>query len=163
MPFKRVPRLREFGYRGGYRYFVTICTASRQRIFVAPDVVHAVLSQLARTAHDFQFAVIAYCCMPDHLHLLVEGTSTTSSLREFVRVFKQRSAYHWRRTSGGELWQRSYFEHVLREDEETISVARYVLANPLRAGLVEKIEDYPFVGSMTLSVADLLYSVSTST
>ena len=50
--------------------------------------------------------------------------------------------------------------HVLRHDEATIHVARYVLENPVRAGLVSPIDDYPYVGSMTMSVRELLDSVS---
>jgi REP-associated tyrosine transposase len=105
-------------------------------------------------------AVIAYCFMPDHLHLLVEGTDPASTLTEFVRVFKQRSSFHWKRAYGSELWQRSYFERVLRNHESSIDAARYVLANPLRAGMVDSVEDYPFLGSLTMSVRELLYSVS---
>ena len=98
--------------------------------------------------------------MPDHLHLLVETTTDASNLQEFVRVFKQCSSYHWKTVFGHVLWQRSYFEHVLREGESPVKAARYLLANPLRAGMVESVEDYPFLGSMTMSVRDLLYSVS---
>ena len=105
-------------------------------------------------------AVIAYCFMPDHLHLLVEGTDPESRLLEFVRIFKQRSSFHWKKAFGLELWQRGYFERVLRSQESTIDAARYVLANPLRAGMVDAVEDYPFLGSMTVTLRDLLYSVS---
>ena len=104
-------------------------------------------------------AVIAYCFMPDHLHLLVEGTDPASQLTEFVRIFKQRSSFHWKKAFGSELWQRSYFERVLRGDESSIDIARYILANPLRAGIVESVENYPFLGSLTMSVRELLYSV----
>ena len=97
--------------------------------------------------------------MPDHVHLLVEGKQPTANFREFVRIFKQRSSFEWNRTHRTILWQRSYFEHVLRDDEDTIGVARYILENPLRAGLVADVEDYPYLGSMTLAVRDLLYSV----
>ena len=99
--------------------------------------------------------------MPDHLHLMVEGSSADARLTEFVRMFKQRSAFHWKRTFGGELWQRSYFDRVLRSEESTIVVARYVLANPLRAGMVVKVEDYRFLGSLRMSIQELFYSVST--
>lgn len=99
--------------------------------------------------------------MPDHLHLLVEGRSADARLTQFVRVFKQRSAFHWKGTFGGELWQRSYFDRVLRSEESTIVVARYVLANPLRAGMVVKVEDYPFLGSLTMSIKELLDAAST--
>jgi putative transposase len=97
--------------------------------------------------------------MPDHLHALVEGEAPDADLLEFVRVFKQRSSWHWKHQRGGDLWQRSYFEHVLRDDESTRAVARYVLANPVRAGLVQNVEDYAFVGSFTMTVRELLYSL----
>jgi putative transposase len=122
--------------------------------------VDVVLAQLLQSAQDERMAVIAYCFMPDHLHMLVEGTDPESTLTEFVRVFKQRSSFQWKRIFGSELWQRSYFERVLRNHESSIDAARYVLANPLRAGMVDSVEDYPFLGSLTMSVRELLYSVS---
>ena len=161
MQRKHVPRLRGFDYTGGYRYFLTICTSGRRAVFVHHEAVDLVLAQFLRSATDNRVAVIAYCFMPDHLHLMVEGSSADARLTEFVRMFKQRSAFHWKRTFGGELWQRSYFDRVLRSEESTIVVARYVLANPLRAGMVVKVEDYPFLGSLTMSIQELFYSVST--
>ena len=50
-----------------------------------------------RTAGAYQFAVIAYCFMPDHMHALVEGLATSSDFRRFVAMFKQRSAFRHRR------------------------------------------------------------------
>ena len=97
--------------------------------------------------------------MPDHLHLLVEGTTPDADFLEFMRTFKQRSSFHWKRSFGGELWQRSYYEHVLRDDEDTVTIARYVLANPLRAGLVEDPLRYPFMGSFVYELRELLDSL----
>jgi putative transposase len=160
VPFKRVPRLRSFDYLGANRYFLTFCTWSRQLVFLNEDPVAQVTTHLSQTAADRRFAVIAYCYMPDHLHVLVEGCAIDSSLTEFVRAFKQRSSFHWRHCCGKTLWQRSYYEHVLRNEESTLDVARYILENPVRAGLATRVKDYPYVGSMTLSIKDLLYSVS---
>ncbi|OGS93525.1 MAG: hypothetical protein A3K04_03850 [Gallionellales bacterium RBG_16_56_9] len=42
------------------------------------------------------------------------------------------------------IWQNGHHDHALREDEDVVHVARYIVANPLRAGLVKKIGDYPF-------------------
>jgi putative transposase len=131
-------------------------------VFTTGNTVGLVLEQLLRSTADEQFAVIAYCFMPDHLHLLVEGVTQDASLPRFVRTFKQRAGFHWKSAFGSELWQRSYFERVLRTEESTIEVARYVLGNPLRAGMVDSVEQYPFLGSLTMSVRDLLYSVSRS-
>ncbi len=60
-----------------------------------------------------------------------------ADFRECVRLFKQRTSFEWKRHSGTELSQRSYFDRVLRADEDTCSVAHYILANPVRAGLVK--------------------------
>jgi REP element-mobilizing transposase RayT len=89
--------------------------------------------------------------MPDHLHLLIEGTSEDSDLLAFVHVMKQRTAYEYRRSRGATLWQKGYYEHVVRDDEATLDIARYVLANPVRAGLVAEPRDYPFSGSLVFS------------
>ena len=158
MPYTPVPRLHNFSYAGLYRYSLTICTYRRQRVFVNREAVDLVLWQLLQSASRSGFAVIAYCFMPDHLHLLVEGTDDHAALNEFARVFKQCSAYHWKSAFGSQLWQRSYFEHVLREGESPVKALRYILANPLRAGLVHRVEDYPYLGSATMSIRDLLDS-----
>jgi putative transposase len=159
VPHKLSPRLKTFDYLGFYRYFVTICTYDRVTVFIDDQSVDHVLMHLSRTADDQRFSVVAYCFMPDHVHMLVEGIHFAADFREFVRIFKQRSSFAWKQRTGRALWQRSYFEHVLRNDEDTIGVAKYILENPVRANLVKRPEDYPFLGSMTMEVRQLLYSV----
>ncbi|MBI2189477.1 MAG: transposase [Acidobacteria bacterium] len=103
--------------------------------------------QIRRTADEEQFAVLAYCFMPDHVHLVVGGTHETSDLRRFVKVSKQRVAHALntaRRISP--TWQEGFYERVLRSAEATDVVIRYVLDNPVRAGMVAKAEDYPYSG-----------------
>ena len=159
VPIKLAPRLRSFDYLGRYRYSVTICVERRDRVFISETAVGPVRTQLARTSANADVAVIAYCFMPDHLHLVLEGVSDRADFREFMRVFKQRSSFHWKQRHSRELWQRGYFDHVLRDDDDTIVAARYVLGNPVRAGMVARPEDYPFLGSLTMHLRDLLYSV----
>jgi hypothetical protein len=60
------------------------------------------------------------------------------------------------RRYGTKPWQRYGFEHVLRDDELTLVVARYILENPVRAGLVARVEDYPFVGSFVYELKEIL-------
>jgi len=61
---------------------------------------------------------------------------------------------------GATPWQRYGYDHVLRDEEKTLVVARYILQNPLRAGLVKRIEDYPFVGSLEWPLEVLLDWIS---
>jgi putative transposase len=150
---------RHFDYTGFHRYSLTFCTASRQRLFVDASVVELVLAQISRAAREQQFEVIAYCFMPDHLHLLVHGGSDSSECRRFIKLTKQYSGYYYSKTFQGNLWQRYGFERTLRREEQTLTVARYIVSNPIRAKLVSNVGDYPFVGSLVYELEDLLASV----
>jgi len=114
--------------------------------------------EFLRVAEREHFAVLAYCFMPDHLHMLVEGTSDTSDLLSFVKIAKQCSGRMHVTVHGTLLWQEGYHERVLRPSEDVRSVARYVIDNPVRAGLVKTPLAYPFLGSGVWSVRDLLDS-----
>ena len=88
--------------------------------------------------------------MPDHLHwLFVLGDEAT--LSTVVRLAKGRSS-RWisadRGISG--LWQKGFHDRAARREEDLVSLARYVVANPLRAGLVERLGDYPLWDSAYL-------------
>jgi REP element-mobilizing transposase RayT len=72
---------------------------------------------------------------------------------------KQYSGFYFKQRFGQQLWHRYRFERTLRDDEATLSVARYILENPVRAGLVRNAEDYPFSGSAVHSVAEILEAV----
>ncbi len=149
----RPERLRGFNYRGFHRYFLTFCTFHRRRRFTGPATVGVALDQILRAAAREQFAVAAYCFMPDHLHLLVQGMSEDAEVRRFIKLAKQFSGHAFSQASGEHLWQRYGYERVLRGDEQTLAVARYILENPVRAGLAECPGEYPFSGSPAHSMA----------
>jgi putative transposase len=152
---RRPLRLATFSYVGFHRYSLTFCTKHRRPIFTVPHLIDEALEEISRTAAAHGFAVLAYCFMADHLHLLVEGTSDTSNLVAFSNEMKQRTAYRYRRREDGALWQKGYFDHVLRDDETTLAAVRYILANPVRAGLVQEPHDYPFSGSLVFDRVQL--------
>ena len=94
--------------------------------------------------------------MPDHLHMLVEGLEDRSDCRDFIKRAKQYSGFYFTRARGEKLWQRYGYERVLRNDEATLDVARYILRNPVRAGLVSDPRGYPFLGSDRYSLEEIL-------
>ena len=106
------------------------------------------MRQLRGTSAQHAFAVLAYCLMADHLHLVAEGQNDASNCLEFVRVFKQCTAFEWKRIGNEALWQESFYDHVLRSDESSQRAVRYVLENPVRAGLVTEPSEYPHSGSL---------------
>ncbi|MBI3401185.1 MAG: transposase [Acidobacteria bacterium] len=155
----RPPRIVGFSYIGPYRYFLTFCTGNRQTAFTIAAIVDQTLVQFRRTARDEAFAILAYCLMPDHVHLLVEGLCDDSGLRRFAKLAKQRSGAAFALSERRPLWQEGFHDHVLRADEDAKAVARYILANPVRAGLVVSPGDYPHSGSDVWTMADLIESV----
>jgi putative transposase len=143
----RPKRLPAFDYRGPYVYSLTFCTFQRRPMFRDGALVARVRLSICQAAAERDFDVHAYTFMPDHLHLLVQGRTLEAELVPFVKLARQRSTLTTRdlRSSAG-LWQDGYFERTLRKDEDVFSVAKYIAANPLRAGLVENARDWPFSG-----------------
>ena len=88
---------------------------------------------------------LAYVLMPDHFHWLLQCGDEGDICKSVARV-KSISAHavnkHLHRT--GKLWQSSFHDHAIRKEEDIVHVARYIVANPLRAGLVKSLADYPF-------------------
>ncbi len=141
------PRIPGFDYKGQYRYSLTICVHDRRSLLVEADIVSSVLQQIQRTAEADGFEILAYCFMPDHVHLLNEGQSDDADLQKFMRSWKQATGFDYAKEHQRQrLWQAGFFDHVLRSDESTEKHARYILANPVRAGLARSIDEYPFAG-----------------
>src|SRR5687767_4703273 len=146
-PMSRPPRLPDFPYVGKYTYFLTTCTVRRQPVLRDEPVARMVVAQIRRTSRQFSFALLAYCVMPDHVHLLVAGRSDTSDLRRFVKRLKQSTGQLFAHHAQQPLWQEGYYDRVLRPEEAEAMIARYIIENPVRAGLVQNARDYPYLGS----------------
>ena len=101
----RPQRLKRFTYVGPFRYFLTICTRDRTAAFCSADTVHRTLMEFLRLSRHEQFALLAYCFMPDHVHLLVEGTRHDSDLAVFVQAAKRCSGTAYAAIHGRPLWQ----------------------------------------------------------
>ncbi|MBM3751890.1 MAG: transposase [Acidimicrobiia bacterium] len=144
----RPARLPGFPYTGGYRYFLTMCCRNRQSAFVDAVFVSRVACEIPRTAHQHQFAVLAYTFMPNHLHILVEGADEDARLQRFTSLFRRRATLAAERTFPNGLWQKGYYERVLRRDEDSAQVIGYILANPVRAGIVDDPLAYLFSWSV---------------
>ncbi|HJR61519.1 MAG TPA: transposase [Vicinamibacterales bacterium] len=152
----RRPRLKNFSYTGRYRYFLTFCTFDRSRIFVSDKAVALMWSQILRASAECAFNIIAHVAMPDHLHVLVEAMADGSDLKRFASLAKQRSAFEYRRVTNRRLWQPSYYDHVLRDDESSLPFIRYIFENPVTAGLVQRCDDYPYLGAGPVPVPEML-------
>ncbi|MDR6094187.1 transposase [Stenotrophomonas sp. SORGH_AS_0321] len=130
--------------RPGGIYVLTTVTRGRLPVFETADRARIVIDCLrdierARISHSFAWVV-----MPDHVHWLLQLRQGT--LGACMQRFKSRSSRLIGQAAGSalRLWQPSYFEHALRSDESLLKQARYIAANPVRAGLVDQLGVYPF-------------------
>jgi putative transposase len=156
MHTRRPARLKHVSYTGIHRYSLTFCTDWKRKWFESADAVQLVLSQFLRVADNEGFAILAYCFMPDHVHLLIEGLRDDADAKKFITKSKQCSAHAYAQAFSARLWQPFGYEHVLRDDEKAMTTARYILENPVRAGLAKTVSEYPFVGSQVYELKDLL-------
>ena len=138
-------RLQHFTYEGSYAYSITICCYENENYFTNKSTVFNILDSLNIISSEMSFSIIAYCFMPDHLHILTSGDEGTNLLK-FIEKFKQISGYNFKKTSGRKLWQKSFYDHVVRKEENLNSIVEYIFNNPVRKGLVKDYSDYPFLG-----------------
>jgi putative transposase len=151
---KSSPRLQSFDYTGPFAYFVTCSTYHKRRYFKYKAVVEPILSSLIHSAIQHSFTIYAYCFMPDHLYILLLGDAQ-SSLHKVMKTFKQETSFKFRENSNQPLWQRSYYDHILRKEEALQEVALYILNNPVRKGLLDDYQKYPFCSCLVLDTPDI--------
>ena len=95
--------------------------------------------------------MLAWVLMPDHAHWLLQ-LGEHDSLPSVVTRLKCASARNANRVlqRRGTVWGRAYHEHALRDEQQLLVTARYLVANPLRSGLVARLGDYPFWNAIWL-------------
>ena len=136
-------------------YFVTACTKNRHSVLAGHDVAKILIEEW-RTAHvRHGWAVGRYVIMPDHVHFFCRAEIDAKTLSQFIGAWKSwtsrrihalgpsRSA-----TAATALWQREFFDHVLRSDESYSEKWNYVRDNPVRAGLVSSAEEWKYAGEI---------------
>jgi putative transposase len=124
-------------------YLLTTNTFGRRPVFNSFVLGRLVVAQF-RAAQDQGLAnSLAWVVMPDHFHWLIELQQ--GSLSELMQKTKSLSTKSVNRSIGRQtsLWQQGFHDRALRREDDLVKLARYVVANPLRAGLVERLGDYP--------------------
>ena len=143
----RRPRLAPECYIGHRQAFLTICVADRDIDLTAGHTPTHLAFLMGETAGRTGHLLHAWVIMPDHVHVLAEGRSHTGDIREWVRLFKHRSSMGYRRRTGRHpLWQRSFYDRILRSEEPRERVCQYILDNPQRKALCNDWRKWPWSG-----------------
>jgi len=174
-PHKHLRRLERVWLESPF-YFVTACTDQR-RLVLAATAVADILTDEWRTAHKSHgWLVGRYVIMPDHVHFFCAAQPNAKTLSVFIGAWKEWTSKRIARELGPSavaagadrgfaagtihdnprspraattrLWQREFFDHVLRSEESYAQKWEYVRQNPVRAGLTTRADDWPFQGEI---------------
>ena len=148
--------LNEFCYIGFGYYSLTWLCYARQNLFTQQDRFELVRAQFLRASEETGVVNVAYCYMPDHVHQLVKGQTAQADAKVYIKLAKQYSGYYFKQAFHVKLWERDGFNRVLLGDYQPQSAAKYIIENPVRAGLVAKAEDYPYTGSELYGLKGLI-------
>ena len=136
--------MKTIDYTESFVYSITICTANKLDIFSNEKYARLAIEVIKDYSERFGIVCFACCVMPDHIHLTLmpEGKY---SIPETIGFIKGRISYLISRDGfKSKVWQRGFYDHVLREPEKLEVLIKYILENPVRKGLVDRLSDYPW-------------------
>ncbi len=119
-------------------YHITFTTKNRAPIFNNFANAHLVTRMLKQSDALQHTSTLAFVVMPDHIHWLF-ALGSKQQLQHVIKTIKSKVTIKM----GQPIWQAGFYDHAIRKHEDVIAIARYIIANPIRAGLVARVGDYP--------------------
>ncbi|MFZ2727858.1 MAG: transposase [Methylococcaceae bacterium] len=125
-------------------YFITSVTQQRTPYFADFHCARLVIKEMKRLHEEDYVQSLAFVIMPDHIHWLLT-LQDKDTLSNTIKLLKGRSAQRIKQYLHlpTPVWQKAFYDHALRKEEDLVQIARYIVANPLRAQLVTRVADYP--------------------
>ncbi len=131
-------------------YCITTVTKNRAPLFTDLYAARIVINTMKKLHNDGCVNSLSWVLMPDHLHWLFqlagdgsnEFEPTLSAVMKRLKAASACAVNDYLKLTGS-VWQKAYYDRAVRDGEDIRKIARYIVANPLRAGLVERISEYP--------------------
>ena len=145
---RKILRLKNFDYSNpNYVYFLTVSARVSETPFIIKDLAEEVVSSLLFLRNNKRVSLYCYCLMPDHLHLALSPANSSGDVSKIIQDFKSYTTrIGWKYGISGKLWQRNFYDHIARKDEDLLKICEYILANPIRKGLVENRQEWKYSG-----------------
>ena len=131
-------------------YFITTCTYRRKPILTSETVEEILVKEWQAARKHHGWAIGRYVIMLDHVHFFCSPELDAKTLPMFVGLWKEWTSKAIKRELHltSPVWQEEFFDHVLRSSESYCEKWNYVRDNPVRAGLVENADDWPWKGQI---------------
>ena len=124
-----------------------MCAHDRQSYFSDQRIAKLIVDEIDYRVNVVQeVAIPVYCVMPDHLHMLLKLQSTYGkTLQNWISAFKRHTAKDMNDLfSIKPVWQKNFYEHIVRKEESLENIASYIVDNPVRENLVKNWHEYPY-------------------
>jgi REP element-mobilizing transposase RayT len=133
-----------------YRGFVAVAYTACLRLAVGrtldDELRRLIEVTLWESATKHDSSIPAWCLMPDHVHVIYQGKSVKSDTWKAIVGFKQRTGFWLAKHRPEIVWQKDFYDHVIRSDESLETHVMYIVTNPVRAGVVGNWWEYPYLG-----------------
>ena len=140
----RAVRWADCDYQGDVDIHLTIC-AARGKPFTDETFAAGVCQDVEFYSTRLAYRLYGFCLMPDHLHVLLSPGESATPVSKWLGSFKSFTTNRFMKAGGQvPLWQLSAHDHVCRVGETAENVLRYIVNNPVRAGLAEDWRSWPW-------------------
>lgn len=132
-------------YVPGGTYFFTLVTFHRRKCFDTPEKLDYLLSIIKQVQRSKPFDLVAYCLLPDHIHLLVTLPEAESDYSIRIREIKRLTTLRMKHKLEGDvdrIWQDKYWEHTIRDEKDLKVHFDYIHYNPVKHGLMETFDGW---------------------
>jgi putative transposase len=133
-------------------FFITACTDERKNILANMQAATILVEEwtAAKERHDWHIG--RYVIMPDHVHFFCAPGNEAQDLSVFMKFWKEWTSKKIKKECGidGPVWQREFFDHLIRSEESYVQKWDYVFNNPFRAGLVKEADDWHWQGEIEI-------------
>ena len=156
MVLEKKHRLHRASYVGLVRATFTLCVKDKKTLFDNQVIVNQFINIFEEVTEMERLRNWVYIFMPDHFHAIIEGKTLESDLWRGMVLFKQRTGYWLSKNNINREWQKDFYDHIHRKEEDLVKDIRYILENSVRKGLVKNWKDYPYKGSLDFNLEELV-------
>ena len=148
----RKHRLPRKCYQGEIWGSFTLSVENKQPLFTDHKIVDKFVSFLDISRKRNECIVLLYTFMPDHIHMVLQGQSDQVDLWKGIVDFKQKAGFYFQKSQIPYPLQKDFYDHIIRKEDDLVLQIRYIAENPVRRGLVNHWQDYPFTGSLGIEM-----------
>ena len=134
-------------YKGEKPIAFTLSIKDKNHFFINKARFKTFEKILIDELKNFNCSAYIYLFMTDHIHMLLSGNDSEANIKRCLEMFKQKTGYFLSKNYPDIKWQKDYYDHILRSKENLDIHIKYVLNNPVRAGIVEFWKQYKYKGS----------------